>query len=69
MPEERGLYQDVGLEACLVYLGTLKGLSKDDACRRASVYPERFDLAQHKRKKVKGLNLGMQQKAQIINTE
>ena len=28
MPEERGLYQDVPVERCLIYLGTLKGLSK-----------------------------------------
>ena len=27
MPEERGLYQDLTLERCLVYLGKLKGLS------------------------------------------
>ena len=27
MPEERGLYQDVQLERCLLYLATLKGMS------------------------------------------
>jgi ABC-2 type transport system ATP-binding protein len=68
MPEERGLYQDMPLEACLVYLGTLKGLSKPDARRRLQPYLERFDLAQHRAKKVKELSKGMQQKAQIINT-
>jgi len=68
MPEERGLYQDAPLEQCLVYLGTLKGLSKADARQRLQAYLERFDLAQHKRKKVKELSRGMQQKAQIINT-
>ncbi len=68
MPEERGLYQDSQLESCLIYLGTLKGLSKSDARQRADLYLERLDLAQHKRKKVKELSRGMQQKAQIINT-
>jgi ABC-2 type transport system ATP-binding protein len=68
MPEERGLYQDALLERCLVYLGTLKGLSKAQARQRVEVYLERFDLAVHKRKKVKELSKGMQQKAQIINT-
>ena len=68
MPEERGLYQDMPLEACLIYLATLKGLSKSDAHRRLQPYLERFDLAQHKTKKVKELSKGMQQKAQIINT-
>jgi ABC-2 type transport system ATP-binding protein len=68
MPEERGLYQDMPLEPCLIYLATLKGLSKNDARRRLQLYLERFDLAQHRTKKVKELSKGMQQKAQIINT-
>jgi len=68
MPEERGLYQDMVLEQCLVYLGRLKGMSKSDAQQRVGVYLERFDLAQHKRKKVKEMSRGMQQKAQIIST-
>jgi ABC-2 type transport system ATP-binding protein len=68
MPEERGLYQDMPLEACLVYLATLKGLSKGDARERLQPYLERFDLSQQVRKKVKELSRGMQQKAQIIST-
>jgi ABC-2 type transport system ATP-binding protein len=68
MPEERGLYQEMTVENCLVYLGTLKGLSASEARRRVGGYLERFDLAQHKRKKIKELSRGMQQKAQIINT-
>ena len=68
MPEERGLYQDIQLERCLVYLATLKGVAAAEAHRRAAGYLERFDLAQHKKKKVKELSRGMQQKAQIINT-
>ena len=68
MPEERGLYQEMPLEPCLIYLATLKGLSKTDARRRLQPYLERFDLAQHRAKKVKELSKGMQQKAQIINT-
>lgn len=66
MPEERGLYQDIPLERCLVYLGTLKGLSAGEAQSRLQVYLERFDLTPHKKKKVKELSKGMQQKAQII---
>jgi ABC-2 type transport system ATP-binding protein len=68
MPEERGLYQDIPLERCLVYLGTLKGLSADEVKARAGEYLERFDLAEHRNKKVKELSKGMQQKAQIIAT-
>ncbi len=68
MPEERGLYQDIQLDQCLVYLGRLKGLSTAEARQRANIYLERLGLAQHRRKKVKELSRGMQQKAQIINT-
>jgi ABC-2 type transport system ATP-binding protein len=68
MPEERGLYQDVPLERCLLYLASLKGLSRSEARRRLGIYLERFDLVAHKGKKVVELSKGMQQKAQIINT-
>ncbi|MGD2077987.1 MAG: ATP-binding cassette domain-containing protein [Chloroflexota bacterium] len=68
MPEERGLYQDMQLERCLIYLAGLKGLPAAEARDRVSVYLARFDLAQHRHKKVKELSRGMQQKAQIINT-
>lgn len=68
LPEERGLYQDVKLEPTLVYLATLKNLSTDEARRRVGEYLERFDLAAHKKKKIKELSKGMQQKAQLIVT-
>lgn len=66
MPEERGLYQDITLERCLVYLATLKGLSANEARNRLQDQLERFDLLPHKNKKIKELSKGMQQKAQII---
>ena len=66
MPEERGLYQDVGLEDSLIYLAVLKGLSRSAARQRVGAYLERFDLARYRAKKVKELSKGMQQKAQII---
>jgi len=68
MPEERGLYQDVHLEKCLVYLAVLKGLPKKEARSRISEYLERFDLSAYRRKPIKELSKGMQQKAQIIAT-
>jgi ABC-2 type transport system ATP-binding protein len=68
LPEDRGLYQDIPLERCLVYLATLKGLSESESHQRIGAYLERFDLAEHKKKKVKELSKGMQQKAQIIST-
>ena len=68
MPEERGLYQDVPLERCLVYLASLKGLPQSEARSRVVDYLERFDLISYRKKQVKELSKGMQQKAQIIAT-
>lgn len=68
MPEDRGLYQDIPLEQCLLFLGRLKGLSAQETKERLRKLLERFDLWEHKRKKVKELSKGMQQKAQIITT-
>jgi ABC-2 type transport system ATP-binding protein len=68
MPEERGLYQDVQLEKCLVYLAVLKGMSKPEASARVLDYLDRFDLYEFRKKQVKQLSKGMQQKAQIIAT-
>jgi len=68
MPEERGLYQDMTVERCLVYLATLKGLSSSDARQRVLKYLKQFELCDHKDKKIKELSKGMQQKAQLIAT-
>lgn len=68
MPEERGMYQDIPLDRCLIYLGTLKGLAPMDVNNRLNEYLERFDLASSRHKKVKELSKGMQQKAQLITT-
>jgi ABC-2 type transport system ATP-binding protein len=68
MPEERGLYQDISLERCLLYLASLKGVPDRTARERLDDYLQRFDLMESKNKKVKELSKGMQQKAQIINT-
>ncbi len=68
MPEERGLYQDIPLDRCLAYLATLKGLSTEEAQERITGYLQRFDLLSSRRKKVKELSKGMQQKAQLITT-
>ncbi len=68
LPEERGLYQDIPLEVCLNYLARLKGLKPTDAVARVEQMLKRFDLYDHRKKKVKELSKGMQQKAQLIIT-
>ena len=68
MPEDRGLYKDLKLEPTLVYLASLKGMDEKVARSRLQEWLVRFDLAEHRDKKVQELSRGMQQKAQIIAT-
>jgi ABC-2 type transport system ATP-binding protein len=68
MPEERGLYRDESVQAVIEYLGRLKGLSQADARSRTNQYLEMLELEPHKKKKIKDLSKGMQQKAQLIAT-
>ncbi len=68
LPEERGLYRDLKLEPTLLFLATLKGLSERTARHRLEYWLRRFDLYEHRHKKVQDLSRGMQQKAQLIST-
>ena len=68
LPEERGLYQDIKLETCLLYLASLKGVPRAEAKERLGIYLEQFDLEEYRKKKIKMLSKGMQQKAQLIST-
>ena len=68
LPEERGLYQDIPLERCLVFLAVLKGMEENDARQKLRSYFDQFDLSENREKKVKELSKGMQQKAQLITT-
>jgi ABC-2 type transport system ATP-binding protein len=68
LPEERGLYRDLQLEPTLHYLATLKGMESSAARNALHGWLERFDLWDHRHKKIQDLSRGMQQKAQIIAT-
>jgi ABC-2 type transport system ATP-binding protein len=68
LPEERGLYKDVTVENCVLYLAELKGLTRADAKTRAAAFFDQLDLTAHKKKKVQDLSKGMQQKVQVITT-
>jgi ABC-2 type transport system ATP-binding protein len=67
LPEERGLYQDIPLERCLVFLAGLKGMEESQAHQKLQSYFQQFDLYEYRDKKVKELSKGMQQKAQLIS--
>ena len=66
MPEERGLYPDMRVLDCLVFLGRLKGLDKATAKQRALGYLERLEIGDQQRTKIGQLSRGMTQKVQVI---
>ncbi len=65
LPEERGVYRRAKVLDLLVYLGRLKGLSRDLARDRAAQWLERVGLAELGTQRVESLSKGMSQKVQI----
>lgn len=65
LPEERGLYKKMTVKDHLVFLGRLKGLTKNDALQRITQYAERLEFAAYIDKKVQELSKGMGQKVQF----
>ncbi|MBF0713672.1 ATP-binding cassette domain-containing protein [Gemella sp. GH3] len=65
LPEERGMYDGVGLVDQLVYFGMLKGMDRSSATREAKKWLEFFELEDNK-KQLKTLSKGNAQKVQII---
>jgi ABC-2 type transport system ATP-binding protein len=68
MPEERGLYKKMKVGDHLMYLGQLKGFSRQQAKQEIDRWFEKFDIADWWGKKVEELSKGMQQKIQFITT-
>jgi len=66
MPEAAGLYDEMRLRDCLVYVGALKSLPLAEAGRRADAALRRHGLFDDRKKKIKQLSRGMVQKARII---
>jgi ABC-2 type transport system ATP-binding protein len=66
LPEERGLYKNFKLLECLIYLGSLKGISRSTARERGQALLERTGLEEYANRKVKELSKGMTQKAQFL---
>ena len=68
LPEERGLYKRLKVKEQLVYLGTLKGLSRSEAREKADYWLDRFEASDWATMKTEELSKGMQQKIQFIAT-
>jgi ABC-2 type transport system ATP-binding protein len=65
LPEERGLFEDAGVLETLVYLGTLRGMSRSDAGRAGREWLGRLGLADRLKDKLATLSKGNQQKVQF----
>jgi ABC-2 type transport system ATP-binding protein len=66
LPEERGLYGKVTVAEMLLYLASLKNVSRSQAEPRMHEWLERFDLLEWKDHKIEELSKGMAQKIQLI---
>lgn len=68
MPEERGLYDKMRVEDQIMYFGQLKGGDKKRLRVVMDEYLDLFNLTADRRRRVKELSKGNQQKVQIIST-
>ena len=68
MPEERGLYDNMRIEDQILYFGRLKGGDPKRLREVMVEYLELFNLGDDRRRKIKELSKGNQQKVQIIST-
>lgn len=68
MPEERGLYDKMRIEDQILFFGKLKGGEEKRLRTVMDEYLELFQLRDEKRRRIKELSKGNQQKVQIIAT-
>lgn len=66
LPEERGLYKRMKIVELLSFFAQLKGVSREDAEKRAAWWLDRLDLLKWSKSKSEELSKGMQQKVQFI---
>ena len=68
LPEERGLYRSMTVEAQALFLGRLRGLSKKDTHAKIDYWFDRFKINDWRKKRIEELSKGMAQKVQFICT-
>lgn len=68
LPEERGLYKNMTVEAHTLFLGALRGMSKKEALKALDYWLEKFDCLNWRNKRIESLSKGMAQKVQFICT-
>ena len=68
MPEERGLYKKMKVGDFLLFMGKLKGLSRDKCIDSAADWFENLEGSNWWKKNIEDLSKGMSQKVQFIST-
>lgn len=66
LPEERGLYKNMTVEAHMRFLGALRGMTKADVKQAIDYWLDRFDIQSWRSKRIDELSKGMAQKVQFI---
>jgi ABC-2 type transport system ATP-binding protein len=66
LPEERGLYRKMEVEAALQYFASLKNRTRSETSRNIDRWLERFELLEWRRRRIEELSKGMSQKLQFI---
>lgn len=68
LPEERGLYRTMTVEDHAIFLGRLRGMSKQDILQNLNYWLDRFQIQEWRKKRIEELSKGMAQKVQFICT-
>lgn len=68
LPEERGVYRKMKVDAFLTYIGMLKGVDRNILKDRIGEWLERVELPGVEKKRCEELSKGMQQKVQFLAT-
>lgn len=66
LPEERGLYPKLKVKEQLIYLGRLKGMTKQEVLTQMNHWFERLKVPDYTNKKIEELSKGNQQKIQFV---
>lgn len=66
LPEERGLYKSMNVEAHLLFLAQLRGLRRSEALSNVTRWLKHFEIYDWKNKPIATLSKGMAQKVQFI---
>lgn len=67
LPEERGLYKNMTVEAHAHFFGALRGMTKEDVKTALDYWLNKFQCADWRKKRIEELSKGMAQKIQFIS--